>query len=246
MEVDAATIALVLFVLLAFTVEAALGFGATLVSVTLGALVTPVERILPAFIPINMLLSLRLTAANRQHVRWRILFRRIMLPMACGMPLGIFAFATFDADLLVRIFGGCVLALASAEIVRMLRARAAVKPFPPPLAFGLLVLAGVMHGAFGTGGPMVVYVSGRVLPDKSEFRATLSALWLLLNIVLFASHIIAGRVTRETPLLSLLLVPALVGGLYFGNLLHDRIPAEAFRRVVFVMLALVGVVLLVR
>lgn len=245
MELDISTIALVLFVLLAFTTEAALGFGATLVAVTLGALVTPVERMLPAFVPMNVLLSLRLAIVNRAHIRVRLLLRDIVLPMIFGMPLGLFAFATLDPNLLVRIFGAVVLVLSVAEII-LRRQNASPAPLPAPLAFGLLVIAGVMHGAFGTGGPMVVYVSGRLLPEKAEFRATLSALWFLLNLVLVTSHVVAGRVNADTGILFLAFIPALFGGLFVGNILHDRIPAEAFRRVVFVMLAVVGVVLLLR
>ena len=246
MVFDAATVTLILFVLLAFTTEAALGFGATLVTVTLGSLVMPVDVVLPAFVPINVLLSMRLGWSNREHMRLDLVFRRILPLMAIGLPVGIIAFAELDSGLLVRIFGAFVVVLA---VLELWRARYA----PPPsqhkgtLFEGvLLVLGGVVHGAFGTGGPMVVYVSGRLMPDKAEFRATLAALWLILNIVLFTSHIIGGRFTTHSAWLAAAFIPALVLGLVFGNALHHKIPAERFRPVVFATLAIAGLVLVLR
>jgi len=246
-----ATLPLVGFVFLAFTVEAALGFGATIVTVTLGALVMPVEVVLPAFVPLNVLLSLRLVLKFQDQVRWDLLLRRVLPLMAIGMPLGIFAFARLDSAVLVRVFGAFVVALALLELVVR---RAPAPPTPEgatvrlggPFPVGLLVLGGVVHGAFGTGGPMVVYVCGRLLPSKGEFRATLSALWLVLNLVLVVSHVVGGRWTSETPALTAALAPALLLGLVIGQALHDRIPAARFRRVVFAMLAVAGLILVVR
>jgi len=251
MDTTSATIALGLVVLVAFTVEAALGFGATLVTVTLGALVLPVNQVLPAFVPLNVLLSLTLVWSNRQHVRQDLLWRRIVPLMALGLPLGMLAFARLDAAFLVRLYGVFVVVLAALELSRAWRARAATIEVPHDRPYGaferfILVLGGVVHGAFGTGGPMVVYVSGRLLTDKSEFRATLSALWLILNIVLLASYAIGGRIDEHSALLTGVLAPALVLGIVLGNLLHHRIPADRFRRVVFVMLAAAGVVLALR
>lgn len=240
------TLALVGFVFLAFTIESALGFGATLVTVTLGVLVAPVDVILPAFMPVNVALSARLVFWHRPHVRWDLLLRRILPLMALGMPVGIFAFAELDTAILVKVFGGFVLALAIVELFIRKQEAAAQTRFGGPVANVLLVLGGIVHGAFGTGGPMVVYVVGRTLTDKAQFRATLSALWLLLNIVLLVTHIAAGRWTSNTPLLTLAFVPALILGLVVGQRLHDEIPAARFRRVVFAGLALAGLVLLLR
>jgi len=242
-----ATLPVVGFVLLAFTIEAALGFGATIVTVTLAALVAPVEVVLPAFVPLNILLSLRLVWKYQDQVRWELLLRRVLPLMALGMPLGILAFAELDPQLLVRVFGGFVVALALLEVL--------LHPAPEPPPGGglggpfpvvLLVLGGVVHGAFGTGGPMVVYVTGRLLTDKGAFRATLSALWLVLNTILVGSHLLGGRWNTDTLMLSATFVPALFLGLVLGQWLHNRIPAERFRRVVFGALTLAGVVLLVR
>lgn len=246
MVFDAATVTLILFVLLAFTTEAALGFGATLVTVTLGSLVMPVDVVLPAFVPINVLLSMRLGWANREHMRLDIVFRRILPLMAIGLPVGIIAFAELDAGVLVRIFGAFVVALALLELWR------ARRPQPPSQHKGtlfegaLLVLGGIVHGAFGTGGPMVVYVSGRLMPNKAEFRATLAALWLILNLILFVSHVVGGRFTTGSAWLAAAFIPALLLGLVFGNALHHKIPAERFRPIVFVTLAIAGLVLVLR
>ncbi len=120
---------LVLVVFLAFLVEAALGFGATVVAVALGAFLVPIPELLAAFVPLNIVLSAYLAVRYRRDIHWRLLMLRIVPLMVAGIPVGL-----------------------------------------------LLLGWGVVHGAFATGGPMAVFVSGRVLTDKGRFRSTLSTL----------------------------------------------------------------------
>jgi uncharacterized membrane protein YfcA len=89
-------------------------------------------------------------------------------------------------------------------------------------------------------------VAARTLPDKATFRATLSALWLLLGLALTATYVVEGRITRATALSALSLVPALGVGLGVGELLHRRVSEAAFRVVVFGLLAGLSITLAVR
>jgi hypothetical protein len=91
---------------------------------------------------------------------------------------------------------------------------------------------------------MAVYVTGRVLSDKGAFRSTLSALWLLLNLVLITSYLIEGLLGAESLRLTGILAVPLALGLLSGDLLHHRVDAQMFRTMVYVLLAIAGVLLL--
>jgi uncharacterized membrane protein YfcA len=102
-----------------------------------------------------------------------------------------------------------------------------------------------MHGLYASGGPLAVYFSSRELPDKGQFRATLSLLWLLLNLILMAGYVIRGMVTWQTTRMSLLLLLPLGLGILAGEWLHRRVDAWTFRLLVFALLLGGGVVVVV-
>lgn len=241
---------LVAIVALAFTVEAAVGFGATIVTVALGSMLTRVDAILPAFVPVNVVLSLVLVARHHRHVALGLLGSRVLPFVVAGLPLGFYVGRHADEGLLKVCFGVFVLALSVLELSRGRRGAAAAVPasvLPPWPGRALLFAGGVVHGAFATGGPMVVYVLGRELgADKARFRATLSLLWLVLNGLLVAGFVQAGSVTRGTLRMSALFGGALLIGLLLGEQVHRRIDSGRFSTYVFGLLGVVGAVIVAR
>lgn len=265
MTARAALLALV--VLVGFTVESALGFGATVVTVTLGSMLLPVDAILASFVPVNVLLSLVLVARNARSVDRRLLAFRVVPWMGLGLPLGFYVGRTLDPRVLKLVFGCFVVLLSSVELWglrrtkrqgrdegkgaaddagRLTEEQPAASPLPVWTSALLLTLGGVVHGAFATGGPMAVYVSGRLLPDKARFRATLSALWLVLNLALLAGYVARGAVNTASLAQSVWMLAALPVGVLFGDWLHKRVPLGAFRVAINVMLLGIGCVLIVR
>jgi uncharacterized protein len=244
-------LAIAFIVLLALVVEASLGFGATVIAVALGAFFFPIDVLLPAYVPVNMLLSAYLVVRHHDGVDRRILLRRIVPFMALGLPVGLVLFRYSSGPHLKMIFGVFVIVLSGLELVRMARTApgdgaAPTRPLATAPAVVLLLLGGVIHGAFGTGGPMAVYVAGRQLADKRVFRSTLSALWLVLNGVLVATYALGGYVTVQSAKLSLVMLAPLLLGTVIGEWTHTRLKGRTFAVVVFVMLLVAGLALAIR
>lgn len=240
-------VALALVVLSAFTVETALGFGATLVTVALGSILLPIQTLLPALVPLNLALSIWLATRYARAVDTRFLLRRLLPMMALGLPFGIALFRVADASLLKRLFGVFLIVVSSIELRRMRAAKGeAAPPLARPIEVAMLFAGGVVHGAFATGGPMAVYVTSRAIDDKGAYRATLCVLWAALNVVLLVSFAISGEIDRASTTLSAWLVPSCALGLVLGEIAHRRVPVVMFRAGVFVALALAGVMLVVR
>ena len=239
----ASLVALEGVVLAAFVAEAAMGFGATVVAVTLGALFVPVEIILPAFVPINLILSTAIVLRSSASIAWRVLLVELApaLGLGCAAGIAAFRFGAHEAEKL--LFALFVVGLA---LVELRGVRREALPLSRRARVALLLLGGVVHGLFGSGGPMVVYVLRRRIADKRAFRATLAVVWIALNAALLASYATMGLLRRETGELCCALGLALVPALALGELLHRRLDATRFQLAVCRLLLLGGVALAAR
>lgn len=235
---------LLAIVALAFSVEGALGFGATVIAVALASMLMPIAELLPAFVPLNMVLSAYFAVRYRRVVRWDLLFRRVLPGMLAGLPFGIVALAKAPEAPLKLAFGVFVVALSAIELARSQKTSAAL--LTRGRTWGFLFLGGLIHGAFATGGPLAVYVLGRQSVEKTAFRATLAVLWLSLNVVLVSTYVALGKLGATSLDLSSHLALGLAVGLGVGELLHGRVPERLFRKLVFAMLAIAGTVLAIR
>jgi uncharacterized membrane protein YfcA len=233
-------------VLLAFFTESVVGFGATVITVSLGAHLVGLDTLLPAFVPLSALLSAILVARHHTHVDLPFLWRRVALPVGFGTLLGMGIYRVLDSTQLLTVFAGFVLIVATRELWRAVRKSGDLPPLNLGIGAALLTGGGVIHGMFGSGGPMIVYVLGREITQKSRFRATLSAMWLVLNIVLVIGYLRDGMVDRESLALSGVMAPALFFGIILGERVHGQIPESTFRVVTWVVLLIGASTLLIR
>lgn len=252
---DLTDVGLLGLVTVSFVLEAIVGFGSTVVVVTLGAHFLPLDALLPRYVPVSLVLSIWLMFRGLRTIAWGLLLRRILPFMGVGMALGLSVPGTIERRWLLGGFGLLVTALALPEVrafARRLQAgpehidRGVAVPLPRPLAAAVLTGAGVVHGLFGSGGPLVVYFLGREMLDKSVFRATLSTLWVLLSIVLCASFAQRGVLDADVLVRAAPLLVAVVVGGAIGDRLHARVDVEMFRMIVFSVLALAGLSLALR
>lgn len=227
----------------AYTCAGALGFGANVISVALGAHLLPVALLLPAILPTSLGLSAWIAWRQRNEIAWRVLLREVLPLVLLGFPFGLLVFQTADMALLQRLLGAVVAALASLEL---LRASSAMRAPHPALARVLLVGGGFVQGLFASGGPLVVYVLSRRALGKGAFRASLCLLWVLLNSVLLASYASTGRLDADSLRLTAWAVLPMLLGRVLGQRLHITLQGGSFQRAVQLVLLASGAVLLLR
>lgn len=230
-----------LIALVAFTTEGAIGFGATVITVSLGAQLVSLDELLPAWVPLNMGMSAFLVARNYHHIAWRFLLVDIVPLVGTFSAVGIALFHLPNKTLYAAILGAFVVSLALLQLLRP-----ATRPLVRAWRYVFLALGGLAHGLFGSGGPMIVYVARRRLPDPAAFRATLCLLWLILNLGLVINYAALGLFTPTTGGYSLVIAALLVPGVYLGNKLHYALPPAAFERCVWIGLLVAGLALAVR
>ena len=234
-------IALAAIALVAFATEGAIGFGGTVIAASIGAQLIPIEVLLPAFVPLNLALSTWLLTRGFRAIAWRMLVVEVALPVGIGAAGGLALFHLPAKTMLALAFGVFVAGLAILQLVRP-----ADRPLARPWQIGLLVLGGVAHGLFGTGGPMIVYVVRRKLPDKRAFRSTLAVLWLVLNTALLVNFLSLDLYQPHTFDIGIALALVIVPGLYLGERVHHALEPARFERVVWMLLLVAGAALAVR
>ncbi|MEO6774289.1 MAG: TSUP family transporter [Kofleriaceae bacterium] len=227
--------------LVAFATEGAIGFGGTVLAASIGAQLVPLDVLLPAFVILNLVLSSWLLGRGHDAIAWRVLGREVAPPVAAGAAVGLALFHLPGQAWLILAFSAFVIALAIFQLVRPTEGDLSRAP-----RIALLVIGGIAHGLFGTGGPMIVYVVRRRLPDKRAFRATLAVLWLVLNLALVVNFASAGLYVAPVGDAVIALAVTILPGLVVGDFIHHRLDAQRFERTVWVLLLVAGLALAIR
>jgi len=143
---------------------------------------------------------------------------------------------------------GCIVLMLSGRDLALLRAAgtAVAKPVSRAASVVAILSAGVIHGIYASGGPMLVYAVGREGLSKKAFRSTISMVWIALNSVLVARFLLAGEYDRKVALQVLMLVPAVPLGILLGEWVHHRVDERAFKMVVLLLLIAAAISLIVR
>jgi uncharacterized membrane protein YfcA len=245
MTIDLAFLAFALIVVGAYTVQTATGFGSTLICVTFGAQLIGLEEVVRLVVPISFLQTGYIVLRHRDGIDWSLLLRRVLPLMALGMGLAFYLLTQVDGPWLA--FGLIVLALSSRDLHRLCFGSTDLdRPIPRLASIAALFGAGVIHGIYASGGPMLVYALGREGLSKKGFRSTLSMVWILLNTILITRFVAAGDYHRKALLEVLMLAPAVPLGVVLGEWVHYRVDERSFKIAVLVLLIAAAMSLLVR
>lgn len=192
-------------------------------------------------------------AGNYKKIAWKEL-ARIVVVMALGIFGAVFikGFFVGKEHLLYKLLGLMVIALSVQGFYKLIR-----KPEDKPAAkeqgsgsnignYALLVLAGIIHGLFVSGGPLLTGYMTRRIKDKSVFRATISTVWVFLNTLVLLEDIQAGLWVPSTIKSLLISIPFLLGGMFIGSKLVARMSQAVFMKLTYILLFISGLSLLVK
>lgn len=165
---------------------------------------------------------------------------KVALASAVGIPLGVFLLRRVDAEIITRLLGIILIGYALYALF---------SPTLPPLthplwAYGLGFASGLLGGAYNTSGPPVIIYGSCRRWSPAEFKSNLQSLFLLNSLIALVAHILIGNVTQLVWHNYLVMLPGIFLGLVSGFSLDSRIDSHVFRRIVLVLLILLGLRLL--
>ncbi|HUH02015.1 MAG TPA: sulfite exporter TauE/SafE family protein [Kofleriaceae bacterium] len=235
----------VLFV--AYAAQTISGFGATVIALALGAQLLPIPALLLLVVPLTFLQTGYIAVRHRTGIDWRFLGLRILPLMSLGVIGGILITPYLEGGWLRTGFAALVLLLSGRELWLLLGPRRGLgRPLPRPVAAAMIGAAGVIHGVYATGGPLLVYAVTRSGMAKHAFRSTITVVWIPLNVLLMISYVQQGAFDREVLEAIAWVSPSVPLGIVAGELLHHRVDQRRFNIITFALLCAAAISLLVR
>lgn len=224
------------------------GFGEAVVSMPLLTL-----------LPINLHTSVALmglvgltVALLAVRTGWRHINRKALVPLILsaiiGIPVGLVMVTVVPTKVITALLGVALFAYGIYSLARQLFASSeAVDRLQHP-RWGLLF--GFASGVFGSaynfnGVPVAVYGSLRRW-QPHNFRSTMQAYFLISGTLIVAGQGISGMWNAHVLSLYLFALPAMAVAILVGTILHRSIPIDQFQRYVFLLIATLGVVLVVK
>jgi uncharacterized membrane protein YfcA len=226
-------VAVVIFI--AVLVQSSVGFGLALVSMPLLAGLLGVHMAAP--------LVALVAITTESVVLWRfrrsfsaLKVSRLAAAAIVGIPIGVMALRRFDARVVTTVLGVIVISYA-------LYALAA--PRLPALAgrgwaYGFGFAAGLLSGAYNTGGPPVIVYGSCQCWSPDEFKGNLQGFFIVSSLVVIASHALSGNLSVPVWQNFLYALPGIALGLLSGFYLGARVDPDLFRKAVLVLLLILG------
>lgn len=227
----------VLFV--AYLVRGICGFGSGLIAIPVLSLLLPIQMAVPLVVMLDFLASAGQGGANRKLIQLPEV--GTLLPFAlAGVGIGITLFQVLDATVLKVALGVFVICYALYSFWEP-----TVRPVSRFWAAPAGLAGGTVGTLFGTGGPFfVTYLKARGL-DKSQFRATFAAVFLIDASFRISGYLGTGIVTVDLLRWLAMGMPIMVAGMYLGGHLHTNIPPRTFSIAISVLLLFSGVGLMI-
>jgi len=217
------------------------GFGIGLVSLSLLPFLIPPATAVPLMTVYSATFALVMAVQLRRHVVWPCLVE-LLLGSVVGTPLGVWVLLVLSPGMLRRLIGIVLIAVVVIELRGLYPQRLTGRSW----GLGAGFLSGLLGGAVGTPGPPVVLYAAAQGWKPHPLKATLQAFFVANQAVILAGYWWTGLLTHEVMWLVVAYgLPAVVG-LALGMHLFTRVDHVRFRRLVFALLLVTGVVLGVR
>lgn len=231
----------ILFLIILFTanvIQAITGFAGTLLAMPLSMMLIGVHEAKVILNIMAVLSCLILASKSRKHIQPKILLN-IIEWMAVGMVFGIWIFEHLSLNILLPFYAIMIILIA----LKKLLIKNEIK-MSKWMLNGVLLAAGIIHGMFVAGGALLVVYASTVLKNKENFRATVAAVWVVLNTGLMISDFVQGYMTPGVIKMAGISILPLLLAIYVGNKIHERIDQKVFMKITYALLLASGISIL--
>jgi uncharacterized protein len=227
---------LVFFIVLAgcFT-QSLTGFGVALVTMAMLPPVLGLQIATPLVALVAIALEFLMLIRYRASLKFKSI-SGLLLSSLIAIPAGVLYFRRLDEEIALFLLG-LVITLYALYALTEFRLPELKHPGWAWL-FGLL--SGLLGGAYNTSGPPVIVYGNCRRWSPQEFKSNLSGFFLAESSVVVSTHWAGGNLTSDVWFFFLISLPALLVGFLAGQGMDKWLNPETFRRIVLVLLAILG------
>ena len=230
---DSAT--LLLIILFASFTQGVAGFGLGLVSMPLIIGPLGVQAATSLIALTSLITRVVLLVYYRQSINLTVV-TRLTVASLIALPIGVLVLQRLEGQFVQTLLG---VVIAGYAVYALLELRLP-EITDPRWAYGFGFVAGLLGGAYNTSAPpLVMYGTSRRWPP-AVFKSNLQGFGLVNTLVIIGLHMAARDYTADVMHDFLLTLPAVVLGLALGLAVSRFINQTLFRRMVLVMLLVVG------
>ncbi len=233
------TILFFIVIIVSNTVQVVTGFAGTMLAMPFSILLVGMDDAKAVLNAVAIVICAIVAIKNYRDIDKKELFKMSSL-MLLGLVIGIYLLNIVSTDTLLHAFGALIISIA----LKKLFIKKEIK-LPVFAMYIVIVFAGIIHGMFISGGSLLVIYAIHALKDKHKFRATLSVMWILLNGILFFTHLQSGFFTTEVTIMTIAAIPTALLSVYFGNKIYGKINQKVFLKITYILLLISGTILLV-
>lgn len=233
-------------VFLSNVIQCITGFAGTVLAMPFSMMLVGFDTAKPILNVLGIVASVGVVLSNKKGFNKKEFFRIISI-MIVGMAGGFVITRAFaiNATVLYKILGivvilfmllGCYNTFVKKDDDKNKKTN--------PLIYLVLVAAGLVHGMFVCGGPLLVIYASDKMKDKQEFRVTVSSVWIVLNSIIMFSDIQSGYFNSNLLVLLVISIAILFLSLLVGNKIFNRMNKTVFMVVTYILMGISGASLL--
>jgi uncharacterized membrane protein YfcA len=227
-----------LLISLAFSVgfffESAIGFGGGIIAYTiLGFLVDTKEMVL-AGLYIGTCSSVYIYFSDPKSFDKKSFISALPICFI-GTIIGVLIFTKLDSQGLLAVFG-FVLIFLSIKSIFFDKIK-----LPKIFRTKLLLLGGIVHGMFGTGGPFFINALKDNFQNKSNLRTTMAVFFVFFNLVRLAQLSWQGQVELDFFISIWWVILPVFVAIWLGHKAHLKISEIAVKRAIGIFTGLAGI-----
>ena len=241
MGLGLAEILFIIVVLLANIIQTITGFAGTVLAMPASIRLVGYDVARPILNFVAIIVCLIVVIRNykeikRDHFLFLLGFVGIGLLIGYGLNIVIKHFDINQA-IIFKIYGVIICLIA----ILFLFFKFEEKNIPTWVELIILIIAGIIHYLYTSGGPLVVVYAITRIKEKKEFRATLSLMWVILNSFVFGIDLIGGKFNSGYMWMLAGIVSAIsLVSIIIGKLIVGKLNQKVFLKITFILLFISG------
>jgi uncharacterized protein len=223
-------------VFLAIFTQSVAGFGLALIAMPLLVEGVGIELAAPLIALVGATAEGVILFRYRTALNWRAV-GPLSLASLVGIPLGVYGLRYVDSAVIPVVLGVIILGYAVYALLALRLPAVQHQGW----AYGFGFVAGILSGAYNTSGPPVVIYGNCRQWLPAEFKCNLQGFFLLNSAAVILTHALSGNFTRPVWTAYGVALPAIGLGLVMGFALDKWIEPAMFRKVVLLLLVVLGI-----